>query len=155
MNFKDIRTPSVGLKAPKVQIGPKAVTPQNVPAPTAKRETEYTPGQVLTAWERFIAANQAERLLINAMKAATPQQVGKDVFRVAQSSVHIGYIKENINRITEFVHNVVGNDNISFSLEEVSEDSPLAWNDREALQHIVADSPIVAELIKNLNLSIL
>ena len=88
------------------------------------------------------------------MRTAMPVKIGTDTFRVAGSSVHLGYIRENLARITEFIHRVVENDSVMFELQEVSEDSPLAWNDRELLRHIVDDDAGVGNFIAGLKLSL-
>lgn len=119
------------------------------------RTGRYTDDDITAAWDKFIDLNPGEHLLINAMRMARPVRLSGDTFSVAQSKIHLGYIHEGMPRIRRFVRDKVMNDSVEFVLNEVSEDSPLAWNDRELVRHIVENNPAVGEFINALKLSIL
>ena len=152
----NIKMPGVSLNGPRNNPTQAPVahaqTPSTTPSP--KRLTPYDDAAIKKAWQNFIDANHAEHLLINAMKVATPERLSGDTFRIAQSAVHIGYIRDNIERITQFARNFAANDNIAFTLEEVSEDSPTIWNERELLGRIIEDNPYIEQFIRNLGLTL-
>ena len=153
-----------GLNTPKASLkGTLATAPRNDrkdQAPTksadaAEVRAPYSDDDLRRVWQQFVDENKAEHLLTGAMRVAIPASVGENVYRIAQSPVHIKYIRENIGRITEYVRRQLHNDLITFSLQEVSEDSPLAWNERELLKHIVEETPGVADFINKLKLKLL
>lgn len=120
-----------------------------------KREAPYIDADILNAWQQFIDLNKPEHLLVNAMRVAVPDRLADHNYRVAQSSIHLNYIAENLARITAFVRDKVGNDNVAFTLQEVSAESPLVWNERELLQHIVEENPGVGKFISSLHLKLM
>lgn len=154
-----MRSPGVSLSGQKAKLpgedsaARQASAPSTVAVTAAK--TPYTDSDISAAWQDFTVANSAEHLLINAMRAALPQRMAQDRYKVAQSRIHLGYISENIARITDFVRQKVKNEDVEFILEEVSEDSPLVWSERELLRHIVENNPATADFITSLKLSIL
>lgn len=89
------------------------------------------------------------------MRMAQPVRHGSDCFSISQSRIHLGYIQEGMPDIIKFVRDKVMNDGVTFVLNEVSEDSPLAWNDRELIEHIVENNPAVGDFINSLKLSII
>lgn len=155
---KGISTPGISLSG-KSTFNKVPETAQNNPthteAPRQVLNTPYTESDVVKAWKAFIETYAAEHVLVNAMRASTPKLMGEDTFRIAQSSVHLDYISEHLVRITDFVHNFVHNSNIVFTLEEVSEDSPLVWCERELLEHMKESNPGLSDFITDLNLKLL
>ena len=89
------------------------------------------------------------------MRMIKPERVADDTYRLAQSNIHLKYIGENMDRITAYVRAATGNSRVAFSLFEVSEDSPLAWNERELLRHIIEKSPEVEKFISGLGLKLM
>lgn len=159
VRMRGIRTPGVSLTgkqagAPSASV---ACEPEANMSPRheAKQRNEYTEAQLLQTWNAFIDSHREEHLLTNAMRASTPVRENGDVFRVSQSNVHLRYIREHLARITDYVRKELKNDDITFNLNEVSEDSPLAWNDRQFLGHMMDDHPELREFISSLRLSIL
>lgn len=152
-----IRTPGVGLSGFKHKEeesgGTPAVSAKGANGPA--RNGKYADEDVTAAWERFIKTNTAEHLLVNAMRVTSPKRIENDTFLLTQSAVHLGYISENLRRLTEYIRDAVGNDKIAFKLQEVSEDSPLIWNDRELLGHIIENNPTVGEFVTKLGLKLL
>lgn len=152
-----------GLNAPSLSLqGRKPAAPtttqptQSQPIqhkPTEKRESKYTDEDVSRAWTAFIENNHAEHLLVNAMRVATPKRRSADTFEVSQSKIHLGYIQENLERITEFLHRAVGNDSITLTLNEVDEDSPLVWTEKELLRHMIENNPEMAGFLSALKLT--
>ena len=151
-----IKAPNISLSGHKEQPQPSQQTVRNaVQTAPQKRENAYEDKDVLEAWKRFIRDNNAEHLLVNAMRAVEPRRVSGDTFCLAQSNVHLHYIREDIERLTRYVRNAAGNDNISFVFEEVSEDSPIVWNERELLQKMIEANPSMGEFIRDLKLKIM
>ena len=155
-HFANVRTPSVGLNgvsATRATANAGTIA-KNTVTSTPGRSSVYTEKDILTAWQQFIGANAAEHLLINAMKVVNPAPLGNDTYNIAQSNIHLTYIRDALGRITDYVRGFVNNDKVNFVLEEVSEDSPLVWNDREFLQHVAEEHPAVAKFIIDLGLTL-
>lgn len=147
-----LRTPGVGLHGapPTAEKTSKApVKGQHV-----VRTSPYTPDDLVRAWKDFIEANAPEHLLVNAMRAAIPKPAHDNVYAVTQSEVHIALIRDNLDRLVAYLRNALDNDSVELELAVVSEDSPLAWNDREFVNHLIADSPAMNEFIDILKLSL-
>lgn len=157
IRLTNVRTPSIGMNGKPYDTSrpqqPQAAAP--TPQAQSKRTTPYTVSDIRDAWQRFIDTNGAEHLLVNAMRVAFPTHESEDSYLIAQSKIHIGYIRDNLVRLTKFVREAVMNDNVMFTLKEVSEDSPLAWNDRELIQHIIENNPEVGSFLTGLDLHIL
>lgn len=120
-----------------------------------ERTSVFTPDQLAREWQRFIDSNGAEHLLVNAMRAAMPKHAHDNVYVVTQSEVHIALIREHLERLTAYLRNALDNDSVALELNIVSEDSPLAWNDREFIKHVIDDNPAMAEFIDILKLSLI
>lgn len=122
---------------------------------TQRESRDYTHQQLLDAWHEFIDTNRAEHLLTNAMKSVQLSPAADNVYEIAQSRIHLAYISENLARVTSFIRTKLHNDNISFAMREVSEDSPLAWNSRELLNHMVESNKGLSDFIKGLDLTLM
>ena len=155
LKFSKLRTPSMGLNNDFRQTASTDTSAVSAQPSGVNNDKAYTDNDVLNAWSLFIENNKAEHLLTNAMRVATPVRLSDHTFRVAQSEIHLNYINENLNRITEFVRTRVGNSNITFVLEKVSKESPLVWNERELLQHMVEQNPSIKPFISQLNLKLI
>lgn len=151
-----LRTPGVSLRHGRKDEPAKAA-PSAVNAEASPRDNSYTASDIVKAWEAYINAHGTMHLLVNAMRMAVPTIIeGKPhSFNVSQNSVQIGFINEYLPDITRSVRNAVGNDAVTFVLTEVNEDSPLAWNDRELMAHIIEDTPSLAAFAKALQLKLL
>ena len=153
----NLKMPGVGINGPRMSARNIAEGIEKTSARTPQhkgRNNSYDDTAVNKAWLSFIETNKAEHLLTNAMKAVTPHRHADDTFLIAQSSVHLGYIRENLPRITTFVRDSIGNDNISFILEEVSEDNPSIWNEREVFKNMIENNESFAAFIKDLGLTL-
>lgn len=147
-----LRTPGVSLHSTNTTTEDKPQTPvkgQHVP-----RTEPFTPDDLVRAWRDFIDSNAPEHLLVNAMRAAIPKPAHDNVYNVTQSEVHIALIRDNLERLTAYLRNALNNDSVGLELAVVSEDSPLAWNDREFVNHLIADDPAMNEFIDILKLSL-
>lgn len=148
-----IHSPSITKRGPHEAI---VKTPVKSPEPANPlRQKTYSTEDILVAWREFIDKHSEEHLLINAMRSTEPQMLGNNAFRLSQSRVHLGYIGENLQRLTQYIRNAVQNDNILFVLDEVQEDSPLAWTDRELLKHMVEKEPELGKFIEGLGLRLM
>lgn len=147
-----LRTPGVSLHGAPQQPENKIETP--VKGQRAPRTSPFTPDDLVREWKKFIDSNAPERLLVNAMRAATPKPAHDNVYSVTQSEVHIALIRDNIDRLVAYLRNALDNDSVDLELTVVSEDSPLAWNDREFINHLIDDSPGMNEFIDILKLSL-
>lgn len=121
------------------------------------RATAFTDADVTRAWDSYIESHQSLHLLANAMRMSRPERKGDSdsIFTVTHSAVQIGFIREYLQDITASVRNTLNNDSITFEMNEVEEDSPLAWNDRELISHIIQDTPAVAEFTKEFQLKLI
>lgn len=154
-----LRTPSVGLhgspRTPR-QENAQQTTVETATHAAATRNAPYTPVQITEAWKQYAESHGAERLLVSAMRASRLTPGDKPSrFNVAQSELHLNIIREHLADIRRYVCNVVNNDNVDFDFQVVSEDSPLAWNDREFVARIVKETPAAGEFIERLKLSLL
>lgn len=127
------------------------------PQPSRPLAEPFTDADIDRLWDGFIAEHDSLHLLANAMRMSRParKDTDKALFSVTHSSVQIGFIREYLNEITGYIRRGVRNDSVEFELIEVEEDSPLAWNDRELIRHIITDTPAVADFAKEFQLKLI
>ena len=149
--------PHLSLKgshqAPSAQTAAATAAPQ----PGTPLAEPFTDADIDRLWDAFIAGHDSLHLLANAMRMSRPSRKdpGKPLFSVTHSSVQIGFIREYLHEITAYIRREARNDSIEFELIEVEEDSPLAWNDRELIRHIITDTPAVADFAKEFQLKLI
>ena len=151
-----LNTPGISLsgKKPGATGQPSSTTVSSTSKHSDNLNEPYTDADIMKAWNAFIQQFASEHVLVNAMRMATPVRVSDDVFRIAQSKVHLDYISENLSRITSFIHSQIRNSKVTFTLEEVSEESPLVWNERELVANMIKANPTLADFIRHLKLKL-
>lgn len=149
--------PHLSLKGNHHSSAETKTAATTVSAPAAPLSEFFTDADVDRQWEAFIVGHDSLHLLANAMRMARParKDPSKPLFTITHSSVQIGFIREYLREITDFIRREVRNDSVEFELIEIEEDSPLAWNDRELIRHIINDTPAVADFAKEFQLKLI
>ncbi len=150
------------LDIPRISLKGSPTTPKEpakvaVSTPVGPLAEPFTDTDIDRLWDAFISEHSSLHLLANAMRMSRPTRKNpeKPLFSVTHSSVQIGFIREYLHEITGYIRRGVRNDSVEFELIEVEEDSPLAWNDRELIRHIISDTPSVADFAKEFQLKLI
>ncbi len=124
----------------------------------ALRNEPFTDEAFEKAWKTFIDANPTQHIVINTMRACPPTR--KDAASThytmsVENTLQEDQMKIAMPSLLKHLHDALANDNIAieFSVKD-AKDSPMSWNQREVLAHIVEKHPGVRDLIDTLELKL-
>ncbi len=110
------------------------------------------------AWKAFIDANPTQHIVINTMRACPPMR--KDAASThytmsVENTLQEDQMKNVMPSLLKHLHDALANDNIAidFSVKD-AKDSPMSWNQREVLAHIIDKHPGLRDLIDTLELKL-
>lgn len=110
------------------------------------------------AWNAFIDANPTQHIVINTMRACPP--IRKDAASTqftmnVENTLQEDQMKNVMSSLLKHLHDTLANDNITldFMVKDAA-DSPMSWNQREVLAHIVDKHPGLRDLIDTLELKL-
>lgn len=110
------------------------------------------------AWNAFIDANPTQHIIINTMRACPPTR--KDASSThytmkVENNLQEDQMKNIMSLLLRHLHDTLANDNITldFMVKDAA-DSPMSWNQREVLAHIIDKHPRLRELIDTLELKL-
>jgi hypothetical protein len=120
------------------------------------RTNKYSDAMLETTWNNFINANPKAHLLITSMRAVTPTRIEGDRFGLAVvSTIQLDALVQGLGSITQYVHDKLGNDNITFEpYVKEGAPSPNVWNEREVLAHMIETAPELKKFIQDFKLSL-
>lgn len=126
-------------------------------APTASRNSAFTPDELLKAWQEFIARHPSEHILINAMRVGIPA-AGADATHftiTVENDIIADVITRNMAAIKESLGNALQNDYIAFDIKiDSSAASTMTWNEREVLAEMMNNTPVLRKFVKELKLTL-
>ena len=120
------------------------------------RNTPYNADELLTGWKKFMEDNPKEHVLVNSMRAHQPNSEGNDVWVVvAESDTQANIITEKLPLLHSYLRDRLSNDNVTIRVDvNRGEAAPVAWNEREVFQHMMAESDKVKHFVEKLKLSL-
>ena len=133
-----------------------AEVPGAATAPQTVREASYTPEQFLGAWKEYIVQHPKEQILINTMRAGQPKAVSADTYvMTVENEMQQAVMAEAMASVLTHLRNSLSNDRITLSVVmNKGESSPLTWNEREVLSHMVENMPVLRDFIADFKLTI-
>jgi DNA polymerase-3 subunit gamma/tau len=152
--FGSIKAPHLSLKT-GLQHAEQQITEQHT-VQQQHRTNKYSDAMLETTWNNFINANPKAHLLITSMRAVTPTRIEGDRFGLAVvSTIQLDALVQGLGSITQYVHDKLGNDNITFEpYVKEGAPSPNVWNEREVLAHMIETAPELKKFIQDFKLSL-
>ena len=147
---KVIAIPSLNTAVTQTQ------TVNTVANPTATRSEHYFFDDFKHTWEAFMANNPHERILLSAMRAQTPQELGDYKYELTlDNQVQMEAFERCKRDLTTFFRDRLKNDRIAFTatIREVSADEKV-WSQKDLLVDIVERHPQGVNFIKKFQLTL-
>lgn len=129
---------------------------QTVAAAPAQRTDAFTREQLNAAWQEFMSANPARHILVNTMRASFPTQVEGAAYKMMiENEKQREEMESMLPSLLAHLRDRLRNDLFTLSIEiNQGEASPHTWNERQVLNHMVENTPILGELINDFGLTI-
>ena len=122
----------------------------------AVRNNAFTRDQLNAAWQAFMDANPARHILVNTMRASFPTQVEGTSYRMMiENEKQREEMEAAMQYLLPYLRHTLGNDMLTLSIEiNQGEASPHTWNERQVLNHMVGNTPLLGEMIDDFGLTI-
>lgn len=140
---------------------PKAVEERaSVTSAAPVNRSAFIPEQVLDLWERYMAANPKAHLLVNTMRAHQPRPSGDaenpELYVVTVVNPgQVELLSQEKPVLLPAFRRVLCNDYFDFRIEvDENAAAPTAWSDRDVLNHMVEQSPHLAQFIADFKLTL-
>ena len=152
----NLHTPGVSLKH-GIEQTPEEKRVETDTATTLRNEA-FSDEAFDKAWKTFIDANPTQHIIINTMRACPPTRESSDSAHFTmkvENTLQEDQMKHVLPSLLKHLHDTLANDNIAidFSVKD-AKDSPMSWNQREVLAHIIDKHPGLRELIDTLELKL-
>lgn len=152
----NLRTPGVSLRH-GIEQPPEAKRTDTTAAATLRNEP-FSDEAFDKAWKVFIDANPTQHIIINTMRACPPtrKDASSTHFTMSvENTLQEDQMKDVMPTLLKHLHDALSNDNITidFTVKD-AKDSPMSWNQREVLAHIVDKHPGLRDLIDTLELKL-
>lgn len=146
-----LRTPGFSIKG-----GTRSQETSRPEQSSVSRNVPYTTDDLLNGWQKFMEDNPKEHVLVNSMRAHQPSSEGNDVWVVvAESDTQANIISEKLPLLHSYLRDRLSNDNVTIRVDvNRGEAAPVAWNEREVFQHMLAESDKVKHFVEKLKLSL-
>lgn len=136
---------------------PQSIAAEPQPAPQAKEA--LTAEGVRKAWLEYADALTSEQVLASAMRTCLPVPDGEshdETFKVAyESPAQAEVLEKWLPVITRELAGKLHNPDLRFRPEQVSgKGSPLAWTERQVLDHLLSTNENLSELVDRLKLTL-
>lgn len=151
-----LNTPGVSLRH-GIERPAEAQKQDTATAETTRNEA-FSDEAFAKEWNGFINANPTQHIIINTMRACLP--VRKDnssaqFTMMVENTLQEDQMKDVMPMLLKHMRNALANDNITIELMvKDAADSPMSWNQREVLAHIIDKHPGLGELINTLELKL-
>lgn len=121
-----------------------------------RRNSQYTVDKVMEAWASFMSARPKEVVLCNTMRACTPVHVEGDKYKIVVENPGQHEMMTNIlTDLYPHMRNCLDNDYWELIIDENrGEGSPMTWNDREILNHMLEENAHVRQFVNAFKLSL-
>lgn len=129
------------------------VTPH---ATTARRNETFTDGQMLEAWNDYIATHPREQVIINTMRTALPRKVNDTLYEIYVDNIgQVEFLKTRLTEIISFLREKLANDMVALDIKvKESGPAPKYWSPREIAEDLAKRNPDVKRLIIELGLGL-
>lgn len=120
------------------------------------RDNPYSDDAVESLWNAYISAHPTAHILINTMRTARPRRIEDDRFAITvENEIQVQTMQTALNDILTYLHDRLLNDNLSIEiLLNQGEPSPITWNEREVLAHMIETTPSLKSFIQTFRLTI-
>ena len=114
------------------------------------RNTSFSQEQFLKAWNDYAAFHPDQRILVAAMRAASPVKISETAYQVSVSHPAQKQAFEGcINELLDFIKNELSNDFVTLSIDiSDSHSEEKEMNPREFLKLTIAENPELAKFLK-------
>ena len=114
------------------------------------RNTSFSQEQFLKAWNDYAAFHPDQRILVAAMRAASPVKISETAYQVSVSHPAQKQAFEGcINELLDFIKNELSNDFVTLSIDiSESHSEEKEMNPREFLKLTIAENPELAKFLK-------
>ena len=125
---------------------------------TQKRTQSFSDQDFAKVWKAYIDANPTQHIIVNTMRACPPVRdtAGGTHFTMSvENNIQVELMRSVLPELLRQLHDALSNDTIAidFTVADAS-DSPMSWNQREVLAHIVQRHPGIQNLIDTLGLAL-
>ncbi len=140
--------PSASEAAPRPADAAAAETPRGNRA--------FTLDELHKAWRAYMDANPGRHILVNTMRASLPILVSGTAYKMMiENEKQREEMTANMPSLLAHLRRELGNDSFTLEIEmNQGEASPHTWNDRQVLDHMIANSPELSALIDDFHLTI-
>lgn len=168
-----IAVPPVSVPAPKKHLkkvststfsintaihGTKTDTAANTTANATQilRDTPFSQDALNKSWQEYINNHPTEHILINTMRASYPTREEGFTYKImVENEMQRNIVAQATPSILRHIHDALKNDYFNLTVEiNQGEASPHTWSERQVLNHIIENSPILKSLIDDLHLTL-
>ena len=138
---------------------PQSAAAATTTADTAPKRTQpFSDQDFAKVWKAYIDANPTQHIIVNTMRACPPVRdtAGGTHFTMnVENNIQVEQMRSALPELLRQLHDALSNDTIAidFTVADAS-DSPMSWNQREVLAHIVQRHPGIQNLIDTLGLAL-
>ena len=145
---------------PSISLSIKGVLKKEEKAPVAAPKVDdrepYTEADLEKQWLAYADAHPTERIIVNTMQSCKPQRIDGDRYFVpVASDIQVAALNEAKPNILAHLQKTLRNGAIDIEPRIAdTEPSPLTWNSREVLQHMLSTHPHLADLLREFSFSL-
>lgn len=152
------RRPSLSIRGFSKKAEEPTVAAEPEMSMQPHRSEPYTRQALVEAWKEYALAHPTERILSSTMQASEPLQIdGKPHCYLVgvDDSIQVEAFANARISILKHLCDTLKNDDIDFEVQILDGgSSPLTWNEREVLEHMVKERPYMVDFIKQFNLTL-
>ena len=123
-----------------------------------KRDSAYTPDQLVAAWKEYMMIDPTKRILHNTMRASlpVPSDDRPNVFVVTiENKTQRDELDREMPALLTFIHDHLANDHVTFDIEfNQGASSPSTWNEREIIEYLMTENKNFKKFAQALKLSL-
>ncbi len=157
-HLRKISTPTFSINAAAHNTAAYGDTTANATADTTQilRDTPFSQDALNKSWQEYINNHPTEHILINTMRASYPTQTEGFTYKImVENEMQRNIVAQATPSILRHIHDALKNDHFNLTVEiNQGEASPHTWSERQVLNHIVENSPILKSLIDDLHLTL-
>lgn len=119
----------------------------------APKNKEFSPEEFMGAWNEYANSHPEQRILVSAMRGATPQQVNASTYRVEVDHPAQKQAFESVmSELLEFLKQKLGNESVVLEVViSAKSEGEKGLNPKEFLKLAIEDNPELAKFLKNID----
>lgn len=120
------------------------------------RANAFSQDLLNNSWQTYINAHPTEHILINTMRASYPTLVDGTTYKImVENEMQRNIVAQATPSILRHLHDALQNDYFTLTVEiNQGESSPHTWSERQVLNHIIENSPVMKSFIDDLKLTL-